>query len=215
MRQVLLELLLMCIPPDNWSLAHRMQLTLHTTRRKHKHPTALCAWCTRKTSVWSVKNPTCSVPALQGCEGLWAYFVRLRVRHDNAYTPLPSPGVFLLPGILDDWGFALARGVFSRDLYSVIRPRPRRDKASHLQRNQPEPTHLENNVELRVQVRLETFPLQDGLELVQKLERVLDGSDVLEALVDKRLPVLVSETSQGRVRPILVWCCSPSLVTTV
>lgn len=47
--------------------------------------------------------------------------------------------------------------------------------------------YLEDDVELRVEVRLETLPLQDGLELVEKLQRMLDGRDILEALVDERL----------------------------
>lgn len=48
-------------------------------------------------------------------------------------------------------------------------------------------TDLEYDVELGVEIRLQALPLQDGLKLVQKLERVLDRGDVLEALVDKRL----------------------------
>lgn len=47
--------------------------------------------------------------------------------------------------------------------------------------------HLKNDVELGVEVRLEALALQDGLELVQELEGVLDRGDVLEALVNKRL----------------------------
>eukprot|EP00968_Pinguiococcus_pyrenoidosus_P007308 scaffold486_cov254-Pinguiococcus_pyrenoidosus.AAC.1 len=45
----------------------------------------------------------------------------------------------------------------------------------------------EDDVELGVQVALERLALQDGLELVQQLEAVLDGRDVLEALVDELL----------------------------
>lgn len=48
-------------------------------------------------------------------------------------------------------------------------------------------THLENNVELRVEVRLEALSLQDRLKLVQKLQGVLDRGDVFEALVDECL----------------------------
>lgn len=48
-------------------------------------------------------------------------------------------------------------------------------------------THLENNVELRVEVRLEALSLKDRLKLVQKLQGVLDRGDVFEALVDERL----------------------------
>lgn len=48
---------------------------------------------------------------------------------------------------------------------------------------------------------------------MQKLERVLDGSDVLEALVDKRLPVRVSVSSQGFVRQFSR-VFSPRIVTT-
>lgn len=56
---------------------------------------------------------------------------------------------------------------------------------------------LENYVELGVEVRLETLPLQDGLKLVQKLERVLDGGNVFEALVDERLPLWVQKKGRG------------------
>lgn len=48
-------------------------------------------------------------------------------------------------------------------------------------------TDLEYDVELGVEIRLKALPLQDRLKLVQKLERVFDRGDVLEALVDKRL----------------------------
>lgn len=51
----------------------------------------------------------------------------------------------------------------------------------------PAITDLKDDVELGIEVRLEALALQDGLELVQELEGVLDGRDVLEALVDERL----------------------------
>lgn len=50
-------------------------------------------------------------------------------------------------------------------------------------------TNLEDDVQLRVEVRLETFSLQDRLKLVQELERVLDGGDVLETLIYKCLRI--------------------------
>mmetsp|Transcript_17790 Transcript_17790/g.60027 ORF Transcript_17790/g.60027 Transcript_17790/m.60027 type:complete len:645 (-) Transcript_17790:418-2352(-) len=46
---------------------------------------------------------------------------------------------------------------------------------------------LEDDVELGVEVALQRLPLQDGLELVQQIERILDGGDVLKRLVDKML----------------------------
>ena len=51
----------------------------------------------------------------------------------------------------------------------------------------PPSADLKNDVELGVEVRLEALALQDGLEFVQELERVLNRGDVLEALVDERL----------------------------
>ena len=42
-------------------------------------------------SAWSVKTPTCSVPALEGCEGLWSY----NYAHAwHEYTPPPLPLVY-------------------------------------------------------------------------------------------------------------------------
>jgi hypothetical protein len=46
---------------------------------------------------------------------------------------------------------------------------------------------LEDDVQLRVQVALEALTLQDGLKLLQQAQRVLDGGDVLEVLVDELL----------------------------
>ena len=44
--------------------------------RLAERPTALRAGC-KQCLGWSDKKPTCSVPALWGCEGLWSTVVRL------------------------------------------------------------------------------------------------------------------------------------------
>ena len=46
---------------------------------------------------------------------------------------------------------------------------------------------LEDDVQLRIQVTLQALALEDGLELLQQTQGVLDGCDVLEILVDKTL----------------------------
>lgn len=52
---------LVCSGPNNLS---RIQLTLHATRRRPQGASG-SVHC---VSAWSGENPTCSVPALQGCE---------------------------------------------------------------------------------------------------------------------------------------------------
>ena len=45
------------------------------------------------------ENPTCSVPALQGCEGLWSYGHTATAMHDVEYPP-PSTPAKRLPGFV-------------------------------------------------------------------------------------------------------------------
>ena len=47
---------------------------------------------------------------------------------------------------------------------------------------------VEDDYVLRVQVRLERLALQDRLELLEQVERVLGARDVLKACVDEALP---------------------------
>ncbi len=46
---------------------------------------------------------------------------------------------------------------------------------------------LKNDVELRVHVAFEVLALQDGLELAQQIQTLLDAGDALEAFVDEML----------------------------
>ena len=66
----------------------RMQLTLHATRPT-PHGASLCLVLALSCLVG--QNPTCSVPALQGCEGLRSYDHSIE-RHE--YTPYSPPSFF-------------------------------------------------------------------------------------------------------------------------
>ena len=61
----------------------RMQLTVDATRRTPSQRFALSARDVRRVG----ENPTCSVPALKGCEGIW---YRTSAKHE---VSTPSPPV--------------------------------------------------------------------------------------------------------------------------
>jgi cell division protein FtsB len=46
---------------------------------------------------------------------------------------------------------------------------------------------LENNVQFRIQLALQCLTLQNHLKLFQKLQRLFNGRNVLEALIDESL----------------------------
>lgn len=46
---------------------------------------------------------------------------------------------------------------------------------------------LENDVKFGIQIGFEVFPLQIRLEFAQNAQRLLDGSEVLEGVVDELL----------------------------
>ena len=62
---------------------------------------------------------------------------------------------------------------------------------------------LENVIELRIQVTLEALALQDALELLEKLQRVLDVADAVKTLVDLALSFPYALIVRGNVP-----CCT-------
>ena len=65
-------------------------LVISPQLRLAEHLTPLRAWCTSDVCLVG-EIPTCSVPALERCDGLWSY----NYHHgDNEYTPPPLLGRF-------------------------------------------------------------------------------------------------------------------------
>ena len=97
--------------------------------RPAEHFTALCAW-SKQMSGWSVKNSTFSVPALQGCEGLWPY----------------------------DYGNAMNRNVFARPNVDYLNAETAVSGRNSVSHRGPGPTRKKEEVNLVVERRRREMP---------------------------------------------------------
>ena len=75
-------------------------LVISPQLRLAEHLTPLRAWCTSDVCLVG-EIPTCSVPALERCDGLWAYNYD---HDDNEYTPPPCWADFPMLVILSTVG---------------------------------------------------------------------------------------------------------------